>query len=103
MIKYIKVNHPNVTHLRCEVYYNKGGENPFNGSSETRGYYISVSPVKRERGLESYTAWSGKKKCILPVSRQSKRMASNAEYEFQNHLMDYIKAWFPGTEIKEGE
>lgn len=62
--------------LKIEVYYKKENE---------RGYYVSVSPVKvtYENGytIESYCAYSGYKKLILPVKRQS-------EKNYQNALID---------------
>jgi hypothetical protein len=65
MKKYEKLENSNIE-LKIELYYKKDGE---------RGYYLSVSPVKREfQGnivIESYTAFSGYKKLILPVKRQS--------------------------------
>lgn len=52
--------------LKIEVYYKKEND---------RGYYVSVSPVKvtYENGytVEAYCAYSGYKKLILPVKRQS--------------------------------
>jgi hypothetical protein len=65
MKKYEKLENTNIE-LKIELYYKKENE---------RGYYISVSPVKREfQGnliIETYTAYSGYKKLILPVKRQS--------------------------------
>ena len=87
-----------VTHLRVEVYYALGGYNLFTYKQEPRGYYLSVSPVGRsERGnivMESYRAFSGVKKLILPVNRQSAkrmqealRLAEEAKAELIAHVL----------------
>lgn len=68
--------------IKTEVYYNKGGMNYFSGRAEERGYYLSVSPVKREEigniVTECYTAFSGVKMLILPVKRQSDKAYQQA-------------------------
>lgn len=65
------------SHLKIEVKYNIGGSNCFTYRNEERGYYLSVSPVKRfiRDGVqfESYTAFSGVKYCVHPVSRRSEK------------------------------
>ena len=100
MIRYYKVNNNvSVTHLKSEVYYNKGGENVWNGRRERRGYYISVSPVKRERGCESYTAWTGLKQCVLEVKRSSSKKANEAEEYFKNHVEEFIQTHFNGFDV----
>lgn len=70
------------THLKIEVYYSLGGSNCYTYRNEKRGYYLSVSPVTREaRGgcmMESYTAFTGTKYCVLPVTRQSAKSAAQA-------------------------
>ena len=33
--------------LKVETYYSKGGYNVFTYKEETRGYYLSIVPVKR--------------------------------------------------------
>lgn len=86
-----------VTHLRVEVYYSLGGYNLFTYKQEPRGYYLSVTPVGRsERGnvvMESYCAFTGIKKLILPVNRQSpKRMAEAIALSEQHkpQLIEYV-------------
>ena len=68
--------------IKTQVYYNKGGANHFSGRTEERGYYLSVSPVKREERdnivIESFTAYSGVKMLILPVKRQSDKAYQQA-------------------------
>lgn len=87
-----------VTHLRVEVYYSLGGYNLFTYKQEPRGYYLSVSPAGRsERGgvvMESYRAFSGTKKLILPVTRQSAkrmeealRLAEESKEELIAHVL----------------
>lgn len=78
MREYLRTDKP-LTWLKVETYYNKGGENVFTELQERRGYYLSVSPVKRERGFESYTAFSGLKLLLLEVGRKSPKQEANAE------------------------
>lgn len=101
MVRYYKVNNSvGATHLKAEVYYNKGGHNVFNGKQEKRGYYISVSPVKRERGCESYTAWTGLKQCVIEVKRASSKKANEADEYFETHIEDFIKAHFSSFDME---
>lgn len=78
MKKYLKTNKENVF-LKVETYYNKGGINYFSYKTERRGYYLSVSPVERARGFESYIAFSGIKFLIKEVKRQSEKAAKESD------------------------
>lgn len=70
------------THLKVEIYYSKGGINPFTSRNEKRGYYAQVSPVTlEERGgltLETYTAFSGHKCLVKEASRKLGKKAEEA-------------------------
>ena len=66
------------TFLKCELYYSLGGMNYFTGRTEARGYYVSVSPVERGDGWESYTAFSGRKKCVVECARKGKKAEAQA-------------------------
>lgn len=66
------------TFLKCELYYSLGGMNYFTGRTEARGYYVSVSPVERSNGWESYTAFSGWKKCVVECARKGKKAETKA-------------------------
>ena len=77
-VKYIKAEGPDCNALKCEVYYHLGGMSYFTYKTEQRGYYVSVSPVERKDGFESYVGFSGIKNCILPVNRQSKKAEETA-------------------------
>ena len=71
------------TFLKCELYYSLGGMNYFTGRTEARGYYVSVSPVERETRdygvtMESYTAFSGWKKCVVECARKGKKAEAQA-------------------------
>jgi len=41
----LQPNDKDVTHLKVEVYYDKGGANYFSGLHEGRGIKLSISPV----------------------------------------------------------
>lgn len=82
--------------LKIEVYYNKGGMNYFTSRSEERGYYLSVTPVTRTKGegytSESYVGFSGVKKLILPVARQSEKQLQAAIAAAESHVEE-LKNW----------
>ncbi len=69
-------------YIKVEVYYSKGGMNYFNGKVEPRGYWLSVAPVQRsnEGGvvIESWTAFTGRKRFLLEVKRQSDKAMTTA-------------------------
>lgn len=96
MKKYIELkNNGSATHLKIELYYNLGGYNVFTYKEEKRGYYLSVSPVTRERSsgctMESYTAFSGIKQLIKPVNRKSAKAEAAAETEAAAKEADLIR------------
>jgi len=98
---------PNSEHeLKVQLYYDKGGMNYFSNRLETRGYYLSVSPVKRTRVqnlvTEEYTAYSGIKRLILPVGRrsdksdeQAERLAESKIEELKNEVISRNREIFP--------
>lgn len=68
----VKANPKGTTDLKVELYYSLGGTNYFTYKQAARGYYLSVTPVTREGCMESYTAFTGYKRCVHPVKRRSK-------------------------------
>jgi hypothetical protein len=89
MKKYEKLENTNIL-LKIELYYKKDAE---------RGYYLSVIPVQREfQGniiIESYNAYRGYNKQILPVKKQSKKsynLALIESPEWINIMKDKIFA-----------
>lgn len=95
MRKYLEVKNPTkyATHIKIELYYNKGGFNCFTYRDEKRGYYISVVPVARDGFMESYTAFTGIKQCIKEVNRKSEKAynsAMDSSGEFLPGLIDYV-------------
>lgn len=84
MKKYIELpENQTATHLKIETCYSLGGNNPFTGRNESRGYYLHVVPVTRETrngyALESFVAYSGIKQLIHPVTRKSAGAGKIAE------------------------
>ena len=90
--RYIKANGKEVNALRCELYYSLGGINYFTYKNESRGYYLAVSPVNRSEHMESYVGFSGVKKCLLEVTRQSKKAEAKAEEMVHENLVNLINA-----------
>lgn len=102
--RYYKLKNPvtnghETTHLKVELYYSLGGYNYFTSKSETRGYVISVSPVERHSGLESYIGFTGKKYCLVPVQRQSKKAKEEAKVKFDAAARDFIKMFFSKYDV----
>lgn len=70
--------------LKVEVYYQLGGWNFFSGNKETRGYYLSITPVNIERYEDNSiktvtaTAFSGVKTLLKEVTRRSKKAGKEA-------------------------
>lgn len=95
---------------QIEVYYNLGGMNYFSGRPENRGYYASVSAVKREQ-LDSGVTMvrtnprDGVKKLILPVARKSNKAYQQAvllaEETEINSLFDYLGVQYNREEIAQ--
>jgi len=88
--------------LRIEVKYDIGGMNYFTGRPQERGYYLHVSPVNRSHSngitVESYEGFSGVKKLILPVKRQSNtqytqavKLSENSLQELKDHVLNTMK------------
>jgi hypothetical protein len=94
MKKYEPIANPK--ELKIEVRYNKGGMNYFTSRNEERGYYLSVTPVERTKGdgytTESYVGFSGVKKLILPVARQSEKQYQAAIVAAESHVEE-LKNW----------
>lgn len=86
MKKYIPVKeNAYATHIAVELKYNLGGFNCFTYAQEKRGYYLHVTPVKREQRdgytMESFTAFSGYKQLIKEVNRKSNKSELEAATE----------------------
>lgn len=94
--RYYKANKGDCTHIEASVYYSLGGMNYFTYKQEQRGYYISIVPVTRERGMISFTAFTGRKGCCLPAKRQSAKQAETAKAIFNRDCEKLINNLFPG-------
>jgi len=85
----------NGTHIDVEVTYNKGGRNYLSGGITPRGYYLRVTPVKRENGLVSFNLFSGSSQLLMEASRYSAKqferaveMGRAAAPELVNHVKE---------------
>lgn len=78
MEKYLATTTPN-KFIKLRSYYRKDTMNYFTGRSEARGYYLSVTPVERARGFESFVAFTGFKVLLKEVTRASKKAEAEAE------------------------
>lgn len=102
-VRYYKVNNnPKATHLKAEIYYSLGGMNYFTSRIEQRGYYMSISPVKRDGVCESYTAFTGLKQLVLPVQRKSQKKMIEAQKYFDDHILDFMRRYFAEFDVETG-
>lgn len=101
--QYRKVKNPtrDCNYIKCELYYHLGGQNFFTYKIESRGYYLSVSPVCRNGHMESYMAFSGKKVLVKEVARQNKKAQAEAEEFFKENIEKYIKMICPEYKCEE--
>lgn len=80
--------------IKVVLYYHLGGMNQFTYKTETRGYYISVTPVCRERkygcNVETVTLGTGVKQLVLPVSRKSDKSANKAQELANDGRLNYL-------------
>ena len=90
--KYLEVAKGNATHIKVEVYYSKGGMNYFTSRVEARGVYISVSPVTRSEGWESYTGFSGIKKHLFTMTRFNQKKVDSCivDEATEQELIKYV-------------
>lgn len=92
-------NGSGVTDIEVSLYYSKGGLNVFTYKEEQRGYYISCIPVERKRGMKSFVAFSGFKKCLVPCARKSKAKVGEAFKAFDEWNGEKIMSYFPDLEM----
>lgn len=78
MEKYLATTTPN-KYIKLYTYYKKDTMNYFTYKIEARGYYLSVTPVERARGFESFKAFTGFKVLLKEVTRASKKAEAEAE------------------------
>lgn len=90
--KYLEVAEGNATHIKVEVYYNKGGMNYFTSRVEARGIYLSVSPVTRGENSESYMGFSGIKKHLLAMTRFNQKKVDEfvVDEATEQELIKYV-------------
>lgn len=88
------------THLRCKIRYDKGGQNVWDSRTTKRGYYISINPIKIERGFESYVAYSGYSMLVKEVKRASKKAEAEADRYFDENVKRLCREWFPKYECE---
>ena len=103
----VKDNQRGINALEVSAYYSLGGMSMASYRRESRGYYISVTPVRYiTRGDYKVTEChptDGIKKCIIECSRQSAKkeqaVLSTKRSEYQD-LIDYV---LNKTQIKLAE
>ena len=86
-----KANGEDANVIKVQLYYNLGGMNLFTYKEEQRGYYMSVAPYTRIGRCESFTAFTGWKRCLVPVARQSKAKQAVAEKMFDEQYVMWAR------------
>ena len=69
--RFVKIDHDHYTDMCVRVYYSLGGPNVWTGAHTPRGYWISVSPVKRGGGMIETCPMDGVKYLLKPVTRDT--------------------------------
>ena len=100
MEKYLTTTTPN-KYIKLYTYYKKDAMNYFTYKNEARGYYLSVTPVERARGFESFTAFTGFKVLLKEVTRASKKAEAEAIAERDWRKYAEIAADEAGLQIAE--
>ena len=102
MEKYLATTTPN-KYIKVYTYYKKDTMNYFTCKTEARGYYLSVTPVERARGFESFEAFTGFKVLLKEVTRASKKAEAEAEAMAEGDWRKYaeIAANEAGLQIVE--
>jgi CobQ-like glutamine amidotransferase family enzyme len=92
-IKIIENNRDKCTHIRIDFRYDLGGVNVFTYREKQRGYYITVFPVEKGDGVESFTAFTGASDLLQGCARKSAK-AEKAALEkypaYRKMMLDYI-------------
>lgn len=94
--KYIKIaenTRDKNNFIKIELYYDLGGMNYFTGRTKPRGYYLTVYPIERARGCESFTAFTGISECITECKRQSKKAEAEAREKapaYEKMMLEYV-------------
>jgi hypothetical protein len=80
---YVRFHYEEETYM-AQVYYDAGGNSMLTGNHHTRGYYLSVVPIKinRTNNPQDYIwytveAWTGLRKLLLQVNRFSNKIFSS--------------------------
>ncbi len=76
--------------VEVEVYYSLGGTNMFQGTTEPRGVYVSISPMTLERSasgnlMQSFGLFSGIKKCVKSLPKKSDKAVLAVAQDIDTH------------------
>lgn len=102
MEKYFETQMNKATHIKCELYYEKGGY------GQVRGLHLSVMPVERKRFdsngyefiSERYIGRTGISMMIAPISRKSDKKISEYWSKIEP-LLDEVVQLFEKNDVDE--
>lgn len=90
MKKYFAVKGSTKDFIKVSTGYEKGGTSVWNGNNYRRGYYVYVTPVQRENGLESFALFDGYKQLLKEVGRRGKKAEEESENMALNVSMPIV-------------
>lgn len=79
--------------IDVEIYYSLGGMSYFTSKVEPRGFYLSITPENRGKGMVSYVGFSGAKKLLKEVKRYTKKGYEEAKEMLPSEIERTVKPW----------
>lgn len=104
-IKIIENNHDKSTHIRVDFYYDLGSINHFTYREKPRGYYITVFPVEKGDGVESFTAFTGVSYILHTCTKKgvkAEKIALEKYPAYKKMMIDYIAKKY-GYTVEDAE
>jgi hypothetical protein len=96
------------THLKVSLEYTLGGMNYFSGNQYPRGYRISITPVSRSEGMESFTMLGNRRSSggyvmIEEATRYNKKRLIELAKQFEPKLQEIFDAYIADdvTKLRE--
>lgn len=92
---YLQIKNKENHYLKVEIYYYIGGYNYATYKHESRGYYVSVTPIERVNhegySTESYACFSGYKALLKEVARKSNKAVQEALKLAENVINEIVE------------
>lgn len=81
-----------ISHIRVEIYYDKGGMSYLSGKEEKRGLYLSLVPVKKDGSWTTVRIYNGVRMFVKPMKRFSNKQLKEFEPDPEqvDQLLDLV-------------